>query len=193
MAFVTTISMTESDRLFIKDNNICISKFLRQKLKETRSSWGGERASNIHEGGSTSWTSMKLITLSLGRGITNMSWLVTKRTSKSSPVQTTQERLWKIRDYLKRNKRATRYHLQKQFGWGCGIMERLHRILINEYDYEISWNSKKQEYIWIADIKQEVLVWRRKQSTLKAITVQKKCTMTIMLVNVWLMIMTKKA
>lgn len=87
-----------------------------------------------------------------------MSWLVTKRSKKPSPIQTTQERLWKIRDYLKRNKRATRYDLQKQFGWGCGIMERLHRILINEYDYEISWNSKKQEYTWIADIKQEQLI-----------------------------------
>ena len=88
-----------------------------------------------------------------------MSFLVTtKRSRKPSPVQTTKERLWKIRDYLKRNKRATRFHLQEQFGWGCGIMERLHRILVTEYDYEISWNSKKQEYIWIADTKQEILI-----------------------------------
>jgi len=41
---------------------------------------------------------------------------------------------------------------------GDGIIERLHRTLIREYDYEISWNSKKQEYIWIADIKQEQLI-----------------------------------
>jgi len=38
------------------------------------------------------------------------------------------------------------------------VIVRLHRILVNEYDYEISWNSKKQEYIWIADIKQEQLI-----------------------------------
>jgi len=101
---------------------------------------------------------MKLIKFSLGRGITNMSYLVSTKRCKVSSVQTLQERLWKIRDYLKRNKRATRYHLQKQFGLGCGIMDRLHRILISEYDYEISWNSNKQEYIWIADTKQEVLV-----------------------------------
>ena len=87
-----------------------------------------------------------------------MSWLVTKRTSKPSPVQTTKERLWKARDYLKRNKRASRYHMQEQFGWGDGIMERLHKILIREYDYEITWNSKRQEYNWIADTKQEALV-----------------------------------
>ena len=88
-----------------------------------------------------------------------MSFLLpTKRTRKPSPVQTLQERIWKVRDYVKRNKRCTRYHIQKQFGWGCGIMERLHRILIHEYDYEMSWNSKKQEYIWIADIKQEQLI-----------------------------------
>ena len=101
---------------------------------------------------------MKLIKFSLGRGITNMSMLVTKRSRKPSPVQTMQERLWNVREYIKRNKRATRYHIQKRFDWGCGIMERLHRILIREYDYEISWNSKKQEYIWIADIKQEQLI-----------------------------------
>ena len=84
--------------------------------------------------------------------------LTTKRSRKPSPVQTMQERLWKVREYLKRNKRATRYHIQKDFGWGDGIIERLHRVLIREYDYEVSWNSKKQEYIWIADIKQEILI-----------------------------------
>jgi len=95
----------------------------------------------------------------LGRGITNLSYLITtKRCRKPSPVQTTQERLWKFREYLKRNKRATRFNIQKDFGWGDGIIERLHRILIREYDYEISWNSKRQEYIWIADIKQEQLI-----------------------------------
>lgn len=88
-----------------------------------------------------------------------MSFLVTtKRSRKHSPVQTKKERLWKVRDYLKRNKRATRYHIQTQFGWGDGIIERLHPVLVREYDYEICWNSKKQEYIWIADIKQEQLI-----------------------------------
>jgi len=53
MAFVTTISMTESDRRFIKENNISLSRFLREKLKETRSSLQGERVSNIRDGGST--------------------------------------------------------------------------------------------------------------------------------------------
>jgi len=102
---------------------------------------------------------MKLIKFSLGRGITNMSFLVTtKRSRNPSPVQTKKERLWKARDYLRRNKRATRYHLQEQFGWGDGVIERLHRVLVHEYDYEVSWNSKKQEYIWIADIKQEQLI-----------------------------------
>ena len=36
MAYVTTISMTEDDRQFIKDHNICVSKFLREKLAESR-------------------------------------------------------------------------------------------------------------------------------------------------------------
>ncbi len=36
MAFVTCISMTESDMRFVKENNISLSKFLREKLKETR-------------------------------------------------------------------------------------------------------------------------------------------------------------
>jgi len=102
--------------------------------------------------------SMKLITLSLGRGIINMSMLLRTKRCKTSPVQTLQERLWNVRDYIKRNKTATRYHIQKRFGYGDGIVERLHRILIHEYDYEISWNSKKQEYTWIADIKQEKLI-----------------------------------
>ena len=84
--------------------------------------------------------------------------LTTKRSRNPSPVQTIQERLWKVRDYVKRNKTATRYHIQKRFGWGFGIIERLHPILVHEYDYEISWNSKKQEYIWIGDIKQEQLI-----------------------------------
>ena len=53
MPYVTTISMTESDKRFIRENNISLSKFLRQKLKETRSSLQGERASNIRDGGST--------------------------------------------------------------------------------------------------------------------------------------------
>ena len=53
MAFVTTISISEGDRQFIKQNNICVSKFLRQKLKETRSSLEGERASNTLGEGST--------------------------------------------------------------------------------------------------------------------------------------------
>jgi len=101
---------------------------------------------------------MKLITLSLGRGITNMSMLVAKRSRKPSPIQTLQERLWNVREYIKRNKRSKRFNIQKDFGWGDGVIERLHRILIHEYDYEISWNSKKQEYIWIADIKQEKLI-----------------------------------
>ena len=102
---------------------------------------------------------MKLIKFSLGRGITNMSMMLrTKRSRKPSPVQTIQERLWNVREYLKRNKRATRYNIQKDFGWGDGIIERLHRILVNEYDYEISWNSKKQEYVWVADITQEKLI-----------------------------------
>jgi len=38
MPYVTTISMSESDRQFIKENNISLSKFLREKLNETRSS-----------------------------------------------------------------------------------------------------------------------------------------------------------
>ncbi len=101
---------------------------------------------------------MKLIKFSLGRGITNMSFLVTTKRRKVSPVKTIQEHIWNIREYLKRNKRATQYSIQKRFDFGCGIMERLHRILVREYDYEVSWNSKKQEYIWIADIKQEQLV-----------------------------------
>jgi len=87
--------------------------------------------------------------------------LTTKRSGKPSPVQTTQVRLWKFREYLKRNKRAKRFNIQKDFGWGDGIIERLHRILIREYDYEISWNSKKQEYHWIADIQQEKLIEER--------------------------------
>jgi len=53
MAFVTTISITADDRQFIKENNICISKLLREKLKETRTTLGEERASNIRDGGST--------------------------------------------------------------------------------------------------------------------------------------------
>jgi len=53
MAFVTTISITESDRRFIKDNNICISKLLREKLSETRTSLEGERDSNHNDRGST--------------------------------------------------------------------------------------------------------------------------------------------
>ena len=53
MAFVTTISITEDDRRFIKQNNICISKLLREKLKETRSSLQTERASNPSDGGYT--------------------------------------------------------------------------------------------------------------------------------------------
>ena len=103
---------------------------------------------------------MKLIKFSLGRGITNMSFLLpTKRSRKPSPVQTKKERLWKIRDYLKRNKRATRYSLETFFDWGGdGVWDRLHRVLVREYDYEVSWNSKRQEYIWIADIKQEQLI-----------------------------------
>jgi len=101
---------------------------------------------------------MQLIKFSLGRGITSMSHLLTtKRSRKPSPVKTIQEHIWNIREYLKRNKRATRYHIQKRFGLGFGLMERLHPILVHEYDYEISWYSKKQEYIWIADIKQEIL------------------------------------
>jgi len=53
MAFVTTISITEDDRRFIKENNICISKLLREKLSETRSSFQGERVSNHNDRGST--------------------------------------------------------------------------------------------------------------------------------------------
>ena len=84
--------------------------------------------------------------------------LVNKRSKKPSPVQTIQERLWKAREYIKRNKRATRYHIQKRFDWGDGKMDRLHRVLVREYDYEVSWNSKKQEYIWIAETIQEQLI-----------------------------------
>jgi len=36
MAYVATISISEDDRQYIKDNNISLSKFLREKLAESR-------------------------------------------------------------------------------------------------------------------------------------------------------------
>ena len=36
MAYVMTVSITENDRQYIKDNHISLSKFLREKLAENR-------------------------------------------------------------------------------------------------------------------------------------------------------------
>jgi len=82
--------------------------------------------------------------------------LRTKRTKKS-PVQTKQERLYKFREYVKENKVASRYNIQKQFRWGDGVMERLHPVILSEYDYEVSWNAKARVYSWVGDFQQETL------------------------------------
>lgn len=36
MAYITTISMSETDKHFVKENHISLSRFLREKLNETR-------------------------------------------------------------------------------------------------------------------------------------------------------------
>ena len=50
------ISLKKEDAEFLQSNSISLSQFVRnniEKLKETRSSLQGERASNPHEEGST--------------------------------------------------------------------------------------------------------------------------------------------
>ena len=110
---------------------------------------------------------MILKNIALGRGIIEMSSLLVnqsnvplrqKRSYKPNPVMTKEERLANIRDLVEKLGQVTRYGIQKQFGWGDGIMERLHRDLITIFVDEISWNSKKQTYYWIANIKQETLL-----------------------------------
>ena len=53
MAYVTTISMNESDRKFIKENNISLSRLVREKIAETRSASNSERVSQSSHSGET--------------------------------------------------------------------------------------------------------------------------------------------
>jgi len=101
---------------------------------------------------------MKIKKFALGRGITNLSVVITKRSRKPNPVMTKEERLYKTRELIKQLGKVPRYGIQKKFRWGDGIMERLHRDLVTLFDNEISWNPKQQTYYWIANIKQETLV-----------------------------------
>jgi len=102
---------------------------------------------------------MQLKKISLGRGITNMSLYVgrvrTKRSRKPNPVISIEERVSYFRELVAKCGKLTRYGIQKHFGWGDGIMNSVHNIIKSVYDDEISWNSKKQEYIWIANQKEQ--------------------------------------
>jgi len=82
-----------------------------------------------------------------------------KRRLKPNPVITTEQRIRELRSLIEKCGNITRYGIKKHFGWGCGIMERVHRDLMSIFSDEISWNPKRQTYYWIANIKQERLAY----------------------------------
>jgi len=108
---------------------------------------------------------MKIKKFSLGRGLIEMSSLLVnqanvplkqKRRCKPNPVMTEEERLRDLRAFIEKLGRVTRYGIKKHFGWGNGIVERLHRDLMTVFDDEISWDPKKQTYYWIANQKEQL-------------------------------------
>jgi len=80
-----------------------------------------------------------------------------KRRLNPNPVITIEQRINELRSLIEQCSNITRYGIQKHFGWRCGVMERVHRALMSMFSDEISWNSKKQTYYWIANLKQETL------------------------------------
>ena len=76
-----------------------------------------------------------------------------KRRLKPNPVISTEQRISELRSLIEQCGKITRYGIQKQFGWGCGIMERVHRALMSMFSDEVSWNPKKQTYYWIENPK----------------------------------------
>jgi len=81
-----------------------------------------------------------------------------KRRLKPNPVITIEQRVSEVRSLIEQCSKITRYGIQKQFGWGCGVMDRVHRALMSMFRDEISWSSKSQTYYWVANLKQEKLV-----------------------------------
>ena len=106
---------------------------------------------------------IKIKNISLGRCLVDMSFLSPqtqvkqKRRLKPNPVITTEQRISELRSLIEQCGKITRYGIQKHFGWGCGVMERVHRALMSMFSDEVSWSPKTQTYYWIANLKQQTL------------------------------------
>jgi len=174
------ISLKPEDLEYIQDNSISLSKFVRnniKKMKETDSASNSKPVS-IPVGESIWFTMYNLKKFVLGRCLVEMSQdlnlqlqrellrpqtqVKQKRRLKPNPVISTEQRISELRSLIEQCSNITRYGIQKHFGWGCGVMERVHRALMSMFSDEISWNPKRQTYYWIANIKQEKLVWEDK-------------------------------
>ena len=101
--------------------------------------------------------------ISLGRGITtDMTQYISsdierelnrpqnhvsqKRSLKSSPVQSTQERVNIMYNLIVKFNKITRLGIQNRTGWREGIMYSVHRAFMSVYEGEVCWNNKKQQY-----------------------------------------------
>jgi len=51
MAYVSTISLTEDDRQYIKDHNISLSQFVRDNIKKLKETHSPEQVSTSSQGG----------------------------------------------------------------------------------------------------------------------------------------------
>jgi len=116
---------------------------------------------------------MKIKNFSLGRCIVELSQDLTlqlehellrpqvqvkqKRRLKPNPVMSMKERVHETLELIEKMGNITRLVIQDKKGYGCGVMDRVHRAMMSMFSDEVSWNPKRQTYYWIANSKQQTL------------------------------------
>ena len=76
-----------------------------------------------------------------------------KRRLKPNPVMSMKERVHETLDLIEKMGNITRLVIQDKLGYGCGVMDRVHRAMMSMFSDEVSWNPKKQMYYWIENPK----------------------------------------
>jgi len=94
---------------------------------------------------------MNVIKIFLGKGLFRMSnQIQQERTpAKQSASKIKNERISLCIEFIENEKNPTRKKVQDHFGWGDGIMERIHSDLMAYHDFEIKYNKKKKQYNFI--------------------------------------------
>jgi len=76
--------------------------------------------------------------------------------SKKSASKIKNERINLCIEFIEKEKNPTRKKVQDHFGWGDGIMERVHSDIIAYHDFEIKYIKKKKQYNFLS-VTQETL------------------------------------